>query len=214
VVGTTSARGFRSPPRCVMAPEDQDAVETGKFRSLQRAATRDLLVRTSARANRNLWIAVLLIVVVSIAVGISSTAVIFTRKVGVSSYADPSRTAALTSSNNELLSTAGTRRSLKLGPIADPTVLNDVQQLHLNMEGGEIHVFQVTGLSYYNATDVDFYTSIGQTVHVAGDKMWLAPTTFGSPPDRARRLQLCAGICDAVIGGLIVAGVSHYLGWG
>lgn len=114
----------------------------------------------------------------------------------------------------DLVSTAGhnvaTAASHTVHDLADDfgdaTSVVDVKHVLLEMQDGMRHTLNVIGATWYNTSDVDMYTSVGQTLHKHGGLMFLTRTTFGE--HRGRKLQLCGGICDAVVGGLAVKAIS------
>jgi len=181
---------------------------------------KDLLVIESLRtfSKRQLcgtFVAVVTVVVAMVAANIGSTAFIVNHEPITVGKDQSTGSAPLMTRDGRSLATTGVHNHINLAqPIDSAEMLEHIQSVMLNMPHGMTHMFKVTGFTWYNATDVDLYTDIGQTVHVTDGAVWLAPTTFtSSPVTRSRRLQLCGGVCDAAVGGIIAAGVSHYMGW-
>jgi len=127
----------------------------------------------------------------------------------------------LISKSGEHLATAASHVAQDLkSDFTSPESLADLKYVKLHMANGVKHLLHVTGFTWHNTTDVDLYTSVGQTVHKTLDGMFLAPTNFAvSVEARNRRLQICGGVCDAVVAGVAVnaisAGASYaYHHWG
>ena len=128
----------------------------------------------------------------------------------LASLLDGQTPAELISKTGANLATAASHVAYDLNQdFSEPDVLADLKYVKLDMENGVKHVLHVTGFTWHNASDVDLYTSVGHTVHKTLGGMLLAPTTFSATTaQRDRRLQLCGGICDGIIGGLAVNAIT------
>jgi hypothetical protein len=65
-----------------------------------------------------------------------------------------------------------------------------VQTIELDMPDNVKHVLKVSGFTFYNSTDIDFYTDVGYTAHLTNGNLWLAPTTF-TPRVATLRAEQC-----------------------